>query len=525
MTPVQYVVRIRDENGREGSGFLLNSRCDVATCWHVVRDAHGRISVTLPSFRDPWVYDVLVQLEDEDVAVLRAPDPPPWRPEYPKLHQHWFEADKIGTWVEVLGYANDPDIDFPHHRNCNISNIYSRYGLMALNGHVYPGDSGGPVRNDAGHVIGITTFNDEERPGQAMIRPISRLCKLLDEQKIPFDVTIGSGQLAKRALGSLVDPPHVQPVHDVIRSYGSVFANASSQLLALHVYKKAHDLLHEVQFIHDGLGTAVDHFPAQDWARNLVGIYVFQLRKHLSDADDILGIGLKQNDLVAVREQLGEACQELEDAAEERDLTACGRAVRRLHIMLLRPEQSNFNALLKAAARDLNMLDLINAMQRVQEAIFTETNSAPSDDFQLGIDDIKELDKELSAQIEEHDKWQLVENMLRPLDKNSATLLSDLELGQWRLMSNIRAFCNASKEAQPKGQASSSNWATRMEHEATNLENALSSGDSKRTSEHFELLRRYVAEHFDRVDKRLLLLCERISKVRDPLGVLVENWT
>jgi hypothetical protein len=418
-----------------------------------------------------------------------------------------------------------------------------------------------------------------------MIRPISRLCKLLDDQKIPFDVTIGSGQLAKRALGSLVDAPHVQPVLDLIQSYGSVFANASNQLLVLHAYKKAHDLLHEVQFIHDVLGMAADHFPAQDWARDMVKIYVFQLRKHVSDADDILRTSPKQSDLVAVREQLGEAYQELEDAAEQRDVTACGRAVRRLHIMLLRPEQSNFNALLKAAVRDLNMQDLIDAMQKVQEALpenylygressrkaekgqsataflrtvfaslrlwvrtmsslnvrrpnlrtlrakpaqkgmFKETNSATLEDFQLGIDDIKELEKELSAQIEEHDKWQLVENMLRPLDKNSTTLLTDLELGQLRLMSNIRAFCNAAKATQPEGQVSSSNWATRMEHEATNLENALSSGDSKRTSEHFELLRRYVAEHFDRVDKRLLLLCERISKVRDPLRVLVENWT
>jgi hypothetical protein len=522
---------------------------------------------------------VLVKSEDEDIAVLQ-PDPEPlYKPDYPKLHQHWFEAEKIGTWVQVLGYAADVDADFVHHRNCNISNIYNRFGLMVLNGHVYPGDSGGPVRNDAGHVIGITTFRSETRQGDAMVRPISRLCKLLDDEKIPFDVTVGSGHLAKRALDSLVDQPNVQPVLDVIRRYGSTFANASSQIAVLHAYKKAHDLLHEVQFIHDGLGTAVDHFPYEDWAKRLVGMYVFQLREHVSDADDILRARLKQtSELVAVREQLGEACHELEDAAERDDRIACQRAIRMLYIMLLGPEQSNFNALLKAAARDLNMKDLIDAMQNVQETIFAETNSDTSDEFQLGIDDIKELDKELTAQIAEHDKWQLVDNILRPLDKNSPKLLSDLELVQRRLMSNIRAFCNVSQAAQTEAVAhapSSSwadfarkvrytlfsvqplrslwrygslllrksnhrdiekrrtpprdfsvqvNWATRMEQETANLEYALSLRNPKRTSEHFELLWRHVTERFNRVDKRLLLLCERISKVRNPLGLLVEKW-
>jgi hypothetical protein len=68
------------------------------------------------------------------------------------------------------------------------------------------------------------------------------------------------------------------------------------------------------------------------------------------------------------------------------------------------------------------------------------------------------------------------------------------------------------------------NWATRMEQETANLEYALSLRNPKRTSEHFELLWRHVTERFNRVDKRLLLLCERISKVRNPLGLLVEKW-
>ena len=237
MESPNYVVRVFGKTTKSqdynGTGFLLNSNGDVATCWHVVRDA-DHIFVKLP-YTQKWVYDVLDHRESEDVAILKPRVAPQVKTAYATLHPDWFERDKIGREVELYGYSNadnNPDsaLQFP----LSISGVSNRYGLIMLTGAVNPGDSGGPIINSDGDVIGIANFKDTERDGQAMARPISRLCKLLDERKLTFGAKVGSGKLAGQAFTSLNNLLSERTIRDAVVAYGGIFAKASQQISTLN---------------------------------------------------------------------------------------------------------------------------------------------------------------------------------------------------------------------------------------------------------------------------------------------------
>lgn len=537
MEPQNYVVRIFGETtaGKDyhGTGFLLNPDAAVATCWHVVKD-NKHIFVKLP-FSQEWLCEVFAHQEDEDIAILKPKIQLHSETGYAMLHPGWFGRDKIGVQVDLYGYSNAPNVaDSALRFKCTISGVSPRYGLIMLDGTVNKGDSGGPILNSDGDVIGMANFNDKERPGQAMARPISRLCKLLAEKELAFGAKVGSGKLAERAFTSLKNLLNDPPVHTAAQPYRDIFEKASKQISTLHAYKRVHDLLFRVERgCYNTLLIDVREFPHHEKAQDKLIAHLNILRIFLADADGLAGLDVERRDKIEmVRNQLKKAYDALHEAERLLTLDPFNRALI-IFEHLLSPEQSNFNVLLNEVARYLDMKSLVGAMQSLRETI-SGTN-LPVDtvvNFKLGVDDLDQLEKDLDQRTKEHDNWQQLDSFLRTFNSNSPELLSKIEALWEILITYVAKACNPPELKHCTADDSTSDWVDLVIEDDTtdkaalilrNMKKARKKRDLTAARRDFGSLVQHTGDSLDDMDRKLLGVCERITKVKDSLRNLAEN--
>lgn len=195
-----------DENGdvkltdaRAGSGFIVSSSGLIVTNRHLIRDWEynkppqewvGRITkleVIQPGQRreaatPAEVYRVGKDINEPDVAILRI-KPAQLRfvrgiePDLSKISQ--------GDDVAVIGYPFGLDLlKLTHDEEIEPSlstGIVSRIGqdFIQLNLRAYHGNSGGPVLNRRGEVIGILTANFTSAQDIALVTPINAALELI----------------------------------------------------------------------------------------------------------------------------------------------------------------------------------------------------------------------------------------------------------------------------------------------------------------------------------------------------------
>ncbi|MGE0658959.1 MAG: trypsin-like peptidase domain-containing protein [Reyranellaceae bacterium] len=161
------VVRIyipRQGGYSTGTGFVLNVAGFVATNWHVVDEAPGKILV-IPKdgLKDPYEARLVFADEDRDLAILEVSglkrEPLPLSAVEPKL----------GTSVFALGYPGIGDRLLPAQSSTlttgSVGRVFtapwfkgsSDMRIIQHEAAVNPGNSGGPLFNACGQVIGVNT--------------------------------------------------------------------------------------------------------------------------------------------------------------------------------------------------------------------------------------------------------------------------------------------------------------------------------------------------------------------------------
>ncbi len=142
-----------------GSGVIVNLAGDILTSYHVVAGA-GTVEVT---FADGTESDaeVIATEPDIDIAVLRAERPPiemvPATLGDPGSVQEGSEAYTLGSPFGLAasvsaGVISGLDRTFRLEETDQVLR-----GLIQIDAAVNPGNSGGPLLNREGHVIGIVT--------------------------------------------------------------------------------------------------------------------------------------------------------------------------------------------------------------------------------------------------------------------------------------------------------------------------------------------------------------------------------
>jgi S1-C subfamily serine protease len=142
-----------------GSGVVINAQGDILTSLHVVADALD-VTVTFADGTESAAFTIATQPEN-DIAVLQAETPPaiiiPATLGNPRAMRVGDEAYVVGNPFGLyssmsVGVISGLERTFKHPD----SGLKLEH-LIQIDAAVNPGNSGGPLVNRAGHVIGIVT--------------------------------------------------------------------------------------------------------------------------------------------------------------------------------------------------------------------------------------------------------------------------------------------------------------------------------------------------------------------------------
>ena len=170
-------VNATTQDGRHnvGSGFIIHSDGLVVTNDHVLGTGQG-ITVRSHEGRD-WPGTVVARDTATDVALLALPPG-----NYPTLGLGDSDLLEVGDWIVVVGSPFGLDTTVSQGIVSAKERALGRSefdDFLQVNAHFNPGNSGGPVFDMQGRVVGVATATMVEGQGIAFAAPINLVRDML----------------------------------------------------------------------------------------------------------------------------------------------------------------------------------------------------------------------------------------------------------------------------------------------------------------------------------------------------------
>lgn len=148
-----------DEDGSLGTGVVVNDNGDILTALHVVTGA-ASIQITFADGTESGA-EIIVEQPENDIALLRPVQPPdqifPAILGNPGAMRVGDEAFVVGNPFGLYSSMSAGVISGFDRSFRPVSSTVRLTGLIQIDAAVNPGNSGGPLLNRAGQVIGIVT--------------------------------------------------------------------------------------------------------------------------------------------------------------------------------------------------------------------------------------------------------------------------------------------------------------------------------------------------------------------------------
>jgi hypothetical protein len=319
-------------------------------------------------------------------------------------------------------------------------------------------------------------------------------------------------QSARDGLGALGELMAVPAVRDAADGYKNRFQMAREQMGILYKYKQMHDLLHKLQFdCHVLIAQEIGRFPDDAVARANLEIHQERLQQIVQDLQEIAARAPIVADETAWIRQIDRADQELRAALEGDD----PRRLRKVDFQLntiLNVQPTRINALLLQAAQNLKLPALVGVMKTVLgkvEGLGLDPEKLAR--LEDGVEALAVLDRGLAALASDHDRWQAIDAGLRPIEAN-LVLLSQADDWWPDLREKVASLCRVSVDR----------WSLEIEKDAQRFEAAFAKPEPNNLRGSFRSFRSGVARRFDKVDQTLKDLCSEVSKVGEPLDLVLE---
>ena len=136
-------------SGGHGSGLVISNDCLIVTAAHVIADMTASV-VYFPGEQTPHPARVVARTEKSDVAIIQCDVTPPHFMTIPEKPPKLT----VGDAVSASGYPMDATELYPAAVFGNISRL-SKEGKLQLAISVNPGNSGGPLIDQHGNLVGI----------------------------------------------------------------------------------------------------------------------------------------------------------------------------------------------------------------------------------------------------------------------------------------------------------------------------------------------------------------------------------
>lgn len=162
-----------------GSGFAIGENC-IVTNAHVVENKK-QISVITYGGTE-YEASVLGINEDEDIAVLVVEDI-----SFPYLTVADLSKMKTGDDIYAIGAPKGMAYTLTKGGVSAKERMIGRYSYIQIDAPINEGNSGGPLLNDAGEVLGMNTLKMTDSEGIGLAIPITRICSYLNSLGIELN--------------------------------------------------------------------------------------------------------------------------------------------------------------------------------------------------------------------------------------------------------------------------------------------------------------------------------------------------
>lgn len=162
-----------------GSGFAIGENC-IVTNAHVIENVH---SITLTSYEgDKYTASLLGIDEDKDIAVLVIKDA-----SFPYLKMANLSTVKIGDDIYAIGAPKGMAYTLTKGTVSAKERIVENESFIQIDAAINEGNSGGPLLNDAGEVLGMNTMKMTDSEGIGLAIPADRVASTLKELGVETD--------------------------------------------------------------------------------------------------------------------------------------------------------------------------------------------------------------------------------------------------------------------------------------------------------------------------------------------------
>jgi hypothetical protein len=227
------IVRIETGSGMIGTGFVVWPDGRIATNLHIIAGAQ-QAKITLHDKRVFTDIEVLAADRRHDLAILRIP-----AKDLPTLPSGDSNVLKAGDRIVAIGNPLGLETTVSDGLISAVREINPGLRLLQISAPISPGSSGGPLFNERGEVVGVTTLFSAEGQNLNFAVPVEYLKPLLfSEKAVPlsrFSVEADLSLLAS------CDPADVQQVAKTITdaiSIGAPLFNQGDHEGCFKVYEK-----------------------------------------------------------------------------------------------------------------------------------------------------------------------------------------------------------------------------------------------------------------------------------------------
>lgn len=162
-----------------GSGFALGENC-IITNAHVI-DSGDDITV-LTYGGTEYAACVIGMDEYADIAVLAVPEV-----SFPVLEVADISAMKTGEDIYAIGAPKGMTYTLTKGLVSAKERVIANQTYIQIDAAINQGNSGGPLLNDAGQVLGMNTMKMSDSEGIGLAIPINRVCDYLRQLGISLD--------------------------------------------------------------------------------------------------------------------------------------------------------------------------------------------------------------------------------------------------------------------------------------------------------------------------------------------------
>lgn len=328
------------------------------------------------------------------------------------------------------------------------------------------------------------------------------------------------GKSVRKGLQALAELIADSEVRDLVVAFRTEFQVSCEHIEILSAYKDWHDELHKLEFqcfrviwspIERLLKDIEDELALEELEDQILSLQQI--------TDNIEKIATQSCLIERVNEQIQSQIKELKGI--ESDLNAGidnsePRRLRKARLSLYRilgTPRSRVNDRLIEAARSLRLSALVQAISSIRDSIQNQLCDRQIDldklsEFEEGNFHLEELEKSLSWQIKNHDRWQEIDIELHRIEGDIEGDPEDLELSWLDIKKIIEREYSSLEKSQVEFFCKT----------AKTLEQALHDQNSAKIRRYFQKIRWKASQHFDEIDVNLKRCCVELRHIGEPLN-------